>query len=170
MTEQRDRAWGWPLGIGIGLGLVGVANAIMISIALSHPSAPASTDHWAESLAWDRELELREHSAALGWSITTIAWRDQARDRLELRLVDGDGRPLVGLRGSVTLERSDSAEHDLRLELRELGEGRYLADGTPARAGLVRLTVDVEDRQGERFVARRQIELDGIPVLTNEAL
>ncbi len=162
---QTRRAWGWPVGIVVGLGFVGVANAIMISIALSHPSAPAAEDHWAESLTWDRELELRERSAALGWSIETIGWRDEGRERVQLRVVDGDGRPLAGLRGNVTLQRSDTANRDVRLELLDLGDGRYLTDGAAAKAGLVRLTLDVEDPRGERFVSRRQITLDELPVL-----
>lgn len=165
MSEQGGRAWAWPVGIAVGLGCVGIANAIMISIALSHPSAPASADHWAESLAWDQELELRERSAALGWSIASIAWQDEDRDRVQLRLIDSAARPLLGLRGSVTLERSDTAAEDLRLELRELGEGRYVADGGTPTAGLVRLTLDVEDPRGERFVTRKQVALGELRVL-----
>jgi nitrogen fixation protein FixH len=162
MSETVEpRAWGWPIGIVIGLGSVAIANAIMITIALSNPSTPASRDHWAESLAWDRELELRERSAALGWSIASIGW--QGRERLELRLIDAQGQPLVGLRGSATLERSDTANHDLRVALRELGEGRYSVDDLPSKTGLVRLTLDVERESGERFVAHQRLELGALP-------
>lgn len=161
MTEQR-RAWAWPVGIATGLGLVVIANAIMISIAISHPSTPASDDHWAESLAWDQELALREHSVALGWSIAAIGWQGEG---LALRVVDRDGRSLAGLRGTVTLERADTAAHDLRVELRELEDGRYLADGAADQRGLVRLTLDVTDTNGERFVTRQQLELETLPTL-----
>jgi nitrogen fixation protein FixH len=164
MTEQR--AWAWPVGIAVGLGFVVIANAIMITIALTHPSAPASADHWAESLAWDEELALRERSAALGWSLAAIGWRDES---LELRLLDAQGRALTGLSGTVTLERSDTADHDLRLELRELGEGRYVADGA-AQAGLVRLTLAVVDASDQRFVTRQQLELGELPLLEEESL
>ncbi|MFO7562299.1 MAG: FixH family protein [Enhygromyxa sp.] len=161
--SENQRAWGWPVGIAVGLGAVGVANAIMVTIALTNPSTPASTDHWAESLTWDRELEQRERSAALGWSIASIAWHDPARDRMELRLVDAEGRPVPGLRGTVTLERSDTAAHDARVELRELGSGRYLADGVASKTGLVRLTLEVERSTGERFVSRQRLELGALP-------
>lgn len=161
MTEQH-RAWAWPVGIAVGLGLVGVANAIMISIAISHPSAPASVDHWAESLAWDRELALRERSVALGWSIAAIGWSGES---LELRLIDGEGRSLPGLRGTVTLERSDTVDTDLRIELRERGEGRYLADKAAAQTGLVRLTLDVSNAAGDRFVTRQQLDLGTLTTL-----
>ena len=167
-SPPQARAWGWPVGIVVGLGLVVVANAIMISIALSNPSTPAASDHWAESLDWDRELDLRERSAALGWSVATIAWSNADRNGVELLLVDAHERPLIGLRGSVALERSDSAEQDVRLELRELGDGRYAAGPVPASRGLVRSTVDVEDRHGERFMTRQQIALDELPVIDND--
>lgn len=155
-------SWSWPVGIATGLGLVVAANAIMIAIAISHPSAPASTDHWAESLAWDHELALRDRSVALGWSIAALG---RHGDGLALRVIDREGRALAGLRGTVTLERADTAAHDLRVELRELDAGRYLADGAASQRGLVRLTLDVVNQAGERFVTRQQLELDALPLL-----
>lgn len=159
---SKQRTWGWPVGIVVGLGTVAIANAIMISIAISHPSAPASTDHWAESLAWDQELALREHSLALGWSLAAIGWHGQD---LELRLIDAQGQALTGLHGTITLQRSDTADRDLRVELLELERGRYLAAGATDHSGLVRLTLDVMSPSGERFVARQQLDLGALPVL-----
>jgi nitrogen fixation protein FixH len=151
----------WPIGIGVGLGAVAIANAIMISIALSHPSAPAAEDHWAESLAWDRELELRERSAALGWSVASLTRVDDRR--LAVELIDAEGRPLAGLEGSVTLERSDSAAHDRSFALREAGEGRYLGLDELPSAGLYRLTFDLRASSGERFVTRQRVDLGALP-------
>ena len=45
-------------------------------------------------------------------------------------------------------------------------QGRYLADGDPRVAGLVRLTLDVR-RGDDRFVAHQQVELGALP-LTDE--
>lgn len=163
-TPSSRRAWAWPVGIVVGLGFVVSANAVMISIALLHPSTPAAADHWAESMTWDRELAVREHSAALGWSIATLGWRDASRDHVELRLLDADGEPLPGLRGRVTLERSDSAEYDVSLGLLEIGDGRYVTDEATTTTGLVRMTLEVEDRRGVRFVTHRSVTLDELPV------
>ena len=49
--------------------IVAMANAWMISKAVSNPSVPASEDHWADNLAINEELEEREASAALGWRV-----------------------------------------------------------------------------------------------------
>jgi len=158
----------WPVGIVVGLGAVIVANAIMITIAVSNPSMPAAQDHWAESLAWDRELELRERSAALGWSVAGLGWTDAGREGVGLDLVDREGRALTGLRGSVAIERADTLDQDVRVELRELGEGRYVVDAPNqaiAQTGLVRLTLDVQAVTGERFVVRQALDLAAVPVL-----
>jgi nitrogen fixation protein FixH len=163
-TPSR-RGLAWPIGIAVGLGAVVIANAIMITIALSNPSAPAAKDHWAESLRWEQELEQRQRSAALGWSIASLAWREPGHERIELRLIDRDGAPLVGLRGTLTLQRSDTAAYDVELDLVELGEGRYLADGEPNTSGLVRLTLTVE-RDTQRYVSQQQIELGALPVIS----
>jgi nitrogen fixation protein FixH len=133
----------------------------MISIALSHPSAPASADHWAESLAWDRELAVREASAALGWSIAALEQRDDGT--IELELHDADAHALLGLRGSVSLARSDRADWDVTLELRELGAGRYVVVGELPPRGLYQVTVDVQRGPSERFVVTRQLWLRGEP-------
>ncbi|MCA9696172.1 MAG: FixH family protein [Myxococcales bacterium] len=154
--EPASRNLAWPVGIVVGLGFVVVANAIMIGVAVSHPSAPAAGDHWAESLAWDQELELRERSAALGWSIAELG--GDARG-LTLRLLDDRGRPLTGLRGELRLERADSTSHDARLSLIDLGEGRYRSEPAPI-SGLVHVALDVQDPAGNRFVAQRSIEID----------
>lgn len=157
----------WPIGVVAGLSAVVIMNAIMIGIAISHPPTPASADHWSESLDWDRELALREHSAALAWS---VAWLGRSSDRtLALDLIDAQGQALRGLRGAVRLERSDSAAHDLELPLREAGEGRYLALGELPARGLYRVTIDVRSAAGERFVTHTQIELDALVVSPEQA-
>lgn len=171
--SQRPLA---PFFIILGLGAVVVANAIMITIAVSNPSLPAAQDHWAESLSWDRELAQRERSAALGWSLAGLGWSDAGRERLGLDLVDGEGRALTGLRGSLALERADTLAHDRRLELRELGGGRYLVEALDqgqgqsygqviGARGLVRLTLDVQALGGERFVTRQAVDLATLELL-----
>ena len=147
----------WPIGIAVGLGSVGVANAIMISIALSHPSTPAAKDHWAESLDWDRELAVREASAALGWSIDALTQRDDGT--LELSLHDADARALLGAHGTVALARADRADLDCTLALQELGGGRYVVVGELPPHGLYRVTLDISRDDGERFVVTRELAL-----------
>lgn len=160
MTEHELRGKAWPIGIVVGLGAVAVANAIMISIAISHPSMPAATDHWAESLAWDSELAVREASAALGWSVATLAQRDDGTIALELH--DASGAALLGLHGTLALARADRADLDRTLELRELGNGHYVALGELPPRGQYRATVDLRRSASERFVAQVQLMIQSV--------
>lgn len=158
---RKHRAW--PVGIVVGLGFVVVANAIMIGIALSHPSVPAAEDHWAESLDWDRELAQRERSAALGWSVVEIGASAELPGAVELRVVDREGRALTGLSGTLALERSDSDRFDRELKLVELGEGRYRsAEGVP-QSGSFELELALRSPAGERFVTRSRVDLGALP-------
>ncbi|PRP96597.1 hypothetical protein ENSA5_36730 [Enhygromyxa salina] len=154
----------WPIGVVVGLGVVVVANAIMISIAVSNPSAPAAADHWTESLEWDQELDLRERSAALGWSVAQLG-RSPDGGSLGVDLIDAEGRALTGLSGTLTLERSDSAAHDRALALHEAPGGRYLTAGEIPARGLYEVTIDVHTAAGERFVTRQRAELRTLPAL-----
>lgn len=152
--DPRDRRG--PIAIVFGLGCVIVANAIMIGIALTHPSIPATRDHWAESLAWDQELERRAHSRALGWTIATL---ERERDALALEVHDAQGRPLAGLQGSVTLRRADTGADDRTLALVEIGSGRYRSAESIPAAGLVELHVELHDAGGDAFGEQRWLEL-----------
>ncbi|MFV8753570.1 FixH family protein [Nannocystaceae bacterium ST9] len=161
MSRDDERgSWRGPIAVIAGLSGVVITNLIMIGIALSHPSLPASVDHWAESLAWEQELERRAHSRELGWSIAALAREGQA---LELTIVDAEQRPLAGLRGSVTLRRADRGD-DHELSLVERGEGRYRGEPAIPSAGLYELTVALEDPSGEQFSARRWLDLAQLDV------
>jgi nitrogen fixation protein FixH len=156
MSRDDERAGRrGPIAVIAGLSGVVITNLIMIGIALSHPSLPASVDHWAESLAWEQELERRAHSRELGWSIAALAREGQA---LEITVVDAEQRPLAGLRGRVTLRRADRGD-DLELTLVELGEGRYRGEPAIPSAGLYQLELALDDASGEHFTARRRLDL-----------
>lgn len=153
-----SRAWAWPVGIGLGLGFVVVANAVMISIAISNPSAPAADDHWRAAQGWDAQLELREHSAKLGWSVASVA-RGGSASELIVQLVDPHDQPLEGLNGVASLQRSDTTQLDTRAPLSELGDGRYLVHlDAPAR-GQLQLSLELLDSDGQPLVLHQTLEL-----------
>lgn len=153
-SDPRDRRG--PLMIVAGLSAVVVANAIMIGIALAHPSVPATSDHWAESLRWQDELERRAHSRALGWSLASL---ERDHEGVALEVHDAQGHPLAGLRGTLTLRRADTGSGDQTLELVEIGQGRYRSADTIPPSGLVELQVELHDGAGERWAAQRWVEL-----------
>lgn len=163
--SDAPRDLGGPIAIVVGLGVVVIANAIMISLALSRPSIPATTDHWAESLAWDRELERRAHSRALGWSVRELRRDQQA---LALSIVDAEQRPITGLHGSLTLRRADRGTDDHTLTLIEIDAGRYRSEQAIPDTGLYELAVALRDADGDEFAAHRWLELDSLDSLDPE--
>ena len=137
-TSPDPRASLWPWGIALGLAAVVGANAIMISIAVSHPSAPADPDHYARALAFDDEIAAREASKALGWTMQLEPCEVTAEGGCELRLElrDADGHPLEGLSVQVEAQRHDSEAYDQSFTLEGRGPGVYAAPWPAPRRGL----------------------------------
>ncbi|GEM_PF-2232107 len=159
-SMNRLRRVAWPVGIVVGLGFVVVVNGVMISVALSNPSAPASLDHWAESLVWEDELEQRERSAALGWSLREVSRDDQGG--LELYIVDREGGALQGAQGSLRIERADDSSRDQAYELSELGGGRYRSVRAVPETGFFQVELDLirlTRGREEHFVVRWTVDL-----------
>ncbi len=125
-------------------------NAVMIWIAVGAGPNLVTEDYYERSKHVDAELALREASARLGWQVEVLAAL-RTRERVVLRIRDGAGRPVSGLRGSVQAYRPSDAALDQRLAWSEDGApGRYEARfGRPA-AGLWRIRLDLR-RGGQRL-------------------
>jgi nitrogen fixation protein FixH len=130
----------------IGLGIVFVANGIMVSKALEHPSAPAAKDHYVEAEHYDEVLAEREAAAALGWTVDVQACPRGVDSgcALTITVADRDGAPVPGLSGSVAASRADTTALDRTGTLEAAAPGRYrtvldLAEGGAYRFEL-RLT------------------------------
>lgn len=151
----------WPLGIAVGLGAVVLSNAVMISIAISHPSAPVDVDPFAASLNWDETRAQERRSRELGWDVDV----ERCDGPILVRARDEKGRPLGGLQLTGRLSRFDGVDADEDLEWAELGEGRYLATVPRPTSGLV--SVELRAVAGEkrwagtrRFECRRPAEAE----------
>lgn len=137
----------WPWGIGLGLGAVVMANAFMIHIAISHPSAPASRDHYGESLHWNEVQAERGRARALGWQVELepCAHLGPEGCPLALRVRDAAGAPVKGLRGTITAQRADDPRLDREAELAASVEaGDYQGQLALARPGLYTLSIRLE--------------------------
>lgn len=153
----------WPWGIGLGLGAVVVANAIMIHIAVSHPSAPASRDHYGESQHWDEVQAERGRARALGWQVELepCASLDTEGCALALRVRDAAGAPVAGLRGMIRAQRADDSALDREAELAARGDaGDYAGQLALARPGLYTLSIRLEGGPAP-WVDQRQILVPG---------
>lgn len=143
---KRTRRSPWPWGIGIGLGVVVLANAIMIHIAVSHPSAPASEDHYAESLRWGQVQAERQRARELGWHVELRPCSTLGADGcpVALSVVDAQGAPVAGLSGRVVAQRADDTTLDRELELVEQGGGEYGGNLELGRPGLYSVSIRLE--------------------------
>lgn len=137
----------WPWGIATGLGVVVAVNALMIHIALSHPSAPASRDHYGESLHWDAVQAERGRSQALGWRVEVEPCAGLSTEGcpLVLRVRDGVGAAVTGLHGTITAQRADDPGLDRAAEVIASDEaGGYRARLPLAQPGLYALSIRLE--------------------------
>jgi nitrogen fixation protein FixH len=136
---EKTRSW-WPMGIIAGLGVVFVANAIMITFALTNPSVMVSEDPYGDALAYDEVIAERDAAKALGWTVTLSACSENACT-VSLVVRDAGGAPVDGLTGAVHAERGDDAGLDREAEVVARGEGRYEATLALARPGLYEVSV-----------------------------
>ncbi|MEX1362847.1 MAG: FixH family protein [Nannocystaceae bacterium] len=160
----------WPWGIGIGLGIVVLANAIMIHLAVSNPSVPASADHYGESLRWDEVQAERTRAQQLGWQVRLqpCELRPQLVDAagprgcaLRLSVRDAQGAPVRGLSGEVTAQRSDDATLDREVAVREAEAGEYQGTLALAQPGLYTFAIRLEGGPAP-WVDERRLEVVGV--------
>jgi nitrogen fixation protein FixH len=137
----------WPWGIGLGLGGVVAANAVMFHIAVSHPSVPASSDHYGESQRWDEVQAERRRAVALGWQVELepCASLDPEGCALALRVRDAAGAPVAGLRGTISAQRADDSALDRQASVAARGHaGDYEGRLALARPGLYTVSIRLE--------------------------
>lgn len=137
----------WPWGIGVGLGVVVAVNAFMIHIAVSHPSAPASRDHYGESQRWDEVQAERGRARALHWQVELQSCASLAAEGcpLALRVRDAAGAPVAGLRGTIRAQRADDPGLDREAEVSaRAAAGDYEGRLALARPGLYTLSIRLE--------------------------
>lgn len=144
--KRSPRSSGWPWGIALGLFAVIAINLTMVWIAVSHPSAPASDDHYAEAERYDEELDERTRALELGWRVDLKVCDPSGPHpcTVELEVRDADQRPVRGLAGRVEAQRSDDARLDRDAAITEVGEGLYRANLGLGRGGLYTFSLRLE--------------------------
>jgi nitrogen fixation protein FixH len=154
----------WPWGIGAGLGVVVAVNALMLHIAISNPSAPASRDHYGDSLRWNEVQAERGRARALGWRVEVqpcAALLQAEGCPLVLRVRDAADRPVAGLHGTIVAQRADDPALDREAEVTASpGVGDYVARLPLARPGLYTLSIRLEGGPA-LWVDQRRIHVPG---------
>jgi len=146
LDEKRAKRF-W---IALVLFLFVIQSTIMglvIHLAIGDPSAAIVPDYHNAALNWDDAR--RRHGAAerLGWTVAFSASDvadESGRRAIELNIHDASGTPVDALAVVGTLYHHARANDVVPVELRSVGEGRYLALVPAARAGLWQLELKFE--------------------------
>lgn len=145
--------------------IVAGANAWMISNAVSHPSAPASTDHWQESLRTNEAIAKREASAALGWRVRLDACAPaSAGDRCLARalVMDESGEAVPVRGGKLTFMRADSTAYDRDLVVEAGGAtGELTGEWKPAVPGLYTVEMELRGEGDAAWSQTRSVRIEG---------
>lgn len=144
---------GWHVGAAVTafFGLViGVDAAFMMLAYRSHPGQVAARPYEA-GLIYNAELERLRAQEALGWR----AGVEARTGGLDVLLRDRDGRPLIGLRVTATLQRPATERGRTELSLNERAPGVYVADH--ALSGTWDARVEASGQGGQRLVAERRL-------------
>jgi hypothetical protein len=130
----------------------------MVSIAVSHPSAPSTNDHWRESVEFDQELAKRRESTELGWVVEVLPCANtKPTCEVQIRVHDAHAQAIAGLQGFVQLQRGDTTHLDRAATLvASPTAGTYLAQVELGARGhylaQVRLENETQHWQGQRPV------------------
>ncbi|RMG12758.1 MAG: hypothetical protein D6731_13340 [Planctomycetota bacterium] len=144
----------WTLAIVSLLGFGVFVHGVLLAYALSDPSAVAEPDYYAKALAWDEHLRQEAQNRALGWRLEVSATPRPSGQRLFVRLLDRDGRPLAGAKVHVLAFHKARRAESIEVELPEVSGG-YAAELPARRPGLWELRFACQ-HGGQRFTLRTE--------------
>lgn len=160
-TKRSSAHIRWP-GAVVGLLLIPiVANGYLMWRANSDPSFAVEEDYYAKAEAWDDKMAQDVANDALGWRLMVTAGVPKANGSWSLAaiLVDEEGVAITDARVTVeTFHRARARDVWRGAMVREGDSGSYLAAIPNPRVGLWEVRL-VAQRGGQRFVARRDVEL-----------
>jgi len=144
---------GWHVAAGVVaffVLVISVDAAFLVAAYRTHPGQVAPRPYEA-GLIYNAELERQRVQDALGWR----AGAEARPNGLEVLIQDRDGRPLTGLKVSVTLQRPATEQGRAEVVLREAAAGRYGADR--ALSGAWDARIEAADGAGRSFIAERRL-------------
>ena len=119
----------------------------VMHLAIGDPSSAVVPDYHNAALNWDQTRRTREASKRLGWQVTFSA-SDVADGRgmraIELNIVDADGKAVDELAVRGKLYHHARAADVATVDLKSVGDGRYLTLAPAARPGTWQLEVSID--------------------------
>ena len=146
LDEKRAKRF-W---IALVLFLFVIQSTIMglvIHLAIGDPSAAVVPDYHNAALNWDATRRRLEAADRLGWTVAFSASdvADESGKRaIELNIHDRSGQPVDALAVAGTLYHHAHANVVMPVELKSVGDGRYLGLVPAGRAGLWQLELNLD--------------------------
>ena len=109
-------------------------------------------DYYSKGLKYNSTMVEKRVASAMGWQLET----QLLNNRLEIKLLDGDGRSVTGAQGLLTLYSRPDIDL-LKLKLTEAAPGNYLVQFPDDLRGEINVRVELE-RDGARL--NRQLLLN----------
>ena len=151
---------GWHV-LAMMLAFFGVTIAVNVAFtvyAVGTFSGEDVSKPYLQGLAYNRTLEARAAQAALGWSATIDAVRENGGVSVSARIADRDGQAKSALTVEALLRRPTDARLDRTIELTAIGDGTYRAVTAELPGGA--WDVVVRARKGDvLFEATRRVVL-----------
>lgn len=154
-TASRDRHVPWLFVAGFAVVIA--VNTIMVSLAVGSFSGLYTPQPRQRSLHYNEIIARQADRDALGWRLAATWHAPQSR--LEIAVVDADGRPLGNARLHAELVRPVEKRAPVALDLIAVDIGRYAATVTLPARGNWDLDV-VIDYAGRRFAQTRRMFLE----------
>lgn len=155
----RTRGWYWPWLVAAALFFTVGANVVMLFAAnADRNGVVVEPDYYRKAVDWDRTMERQAASDRLGWR-TDVALTGAGRvdAEVELRAIGADGRPVTGARFTATLIHNLDAARPVRVQLQEVGDGRYAATAALVHRGLWEVRLEGR-RDADRYVGTLRAE------------
>lgn len=163
-TRRSPGSWWAYAPAGLLLFLMSIVST-MVVISTNDPGFAVEPNYYEKAVSWDEQRAQLVHNDALGW---TTQWEladagdpHKARARLQLRLVDRTGTPIMGAIVSIQGFHNARASQIQHLGVRETGGGRYEALVEVRHAGLWEFRLHVA-HQGQVYTEVHRVELSAL--------
>jgi nitrogen fixation protein FixH len=151
---------GWHVLVML-LAFFGITIAVNVAFtvyAIGTFSGEDVAKPYARGLEYNRTLEARAAQAALGWSATIEAVREDGGAAISAHIADRDGTPKSALTVEALLRRPTDARLDRTIELVAAGDGNYRAVAADLAAGAWDIVVRAKSGDAA-FEAERRVVL-----------
>lgn len=152
--------------IGLVLLLFAIQCTILgtaIKLAIGDPSLAVVPDYHQAALHWDDAQTAARAAGKMGWD-WTLDVSDVADGKglraIEFRVLDRDGQPMSELNVQGKVYHHTQANQVDRFQLKNVGEGRYMAMPRMSKDGLWQIELDLNNA-GEPMSFKRTVELRG---------